>query len=91
MLNGLETTHSLATIITQPIKNDFLDPKPADPCLKKAEFKNVKLSNIEMQRYKGEKKRLIPSNYSSINILLLNGTKQFYFVEVRNVTSWQPL
>ena len=71
MLNGLETTHSLATIITQPIKNDFLDPKPADPCLKKAEFKNVKLSNIEMQRYKGEKKPLMPFNYSLINVLPL--------------------
>ena len=27
-LNGLKTTHSLATIITQPINNYFLDPKP---------------------------------------------------------------
>ena len=26
--NGLKTTHSLATIITQPINDDFLDQKP---------------------------------------------------------------
>ena len=36
--NGLKTTHSEATIMTQPINNDFLDPKPAVPRLKKAEL-----------------------------------------------------
>ena len=30
-LNGLKTTNSLATIITQSINNNFTDPKPAVP------------------------------------------------------------
>ena len=37
----------------------------------KTELKNLKLSNIEIQRYKGEKKPLMPSNYSLINVLPL--------------------
>ena len=37
--SGLKTTHSLATIITQLFSNDFQDPKPAVPQLKKAELK----------------------------------------------------
>ena len=69
--NGLKTTHSLATIITQPINDDFLDQKPVVSWLEKAELKNVKLSNIKMQWYKGEKKPLMSSNYSLINVILL--------------------
>ena len=69
--SGLKTTHFLATNITQLINNNFQDPKPAVPRLKKAELKNVKLSIIEMQRYKGGKKPLTPSSYSLINVLPL--------------------
>ena len=68
--NDLKTTHSLATIITQPI-NVFLDPKPAAPWLKKAELKNAKLSNTEMHQYKGEQKPLMLPNYYLINVLVL--------------------
>ena len=46
----------LAIIATQPINNDFQDPEPAVPRFRKTELKKLKLSNIEMQRYKGEKK-----------------------------------
>ena len=69
--NDLKTTHSLATIINQPINNVFLDPKPAAPRLKKAELKNAKLSNTEMHRYKGEQKPLMLPNYYLINVLVL--------------------
>lgn len=46
----------LAIIVTQPINNDFQDPESAVPRFRKTELKKLKLSNIEMQRYKGEKK-----------------------------------
>lgn len=46
----------LAIIVTQPINNDLEDPEPAVPQFRKTELKQLKLSNIEMQQYKGEKK-----------------------------------
>ena len=46
----------LAITVTQPISNNFQDPESAVPRFRKTELKKLKLSNIEMQRYKGEKK-----------------------------------
>ena len=55
--NGLKSTHSLATIITQPIYNDVEDRETAVPRLKKGELKSVKLNTIDTKMYKGEKNR----------------------------------
>ena len=69
--NGLKSTHSLATIITQPVFNDSEVAKASVPRLKKVDLKSVKLNTIEMQMYKGEKKPLMPLNYPLICVLPL--------------------
>lgn len=71
--NGLEQTHSLATIITQPEKPgsgeevDISKPETI-PRLKKSDLKYVELPDIPMKQYDGPKKPAMPEHTSKYNV-----------------------
>ena len=68
--NGLKQTHSLATIITQYGGHEDKGREKITR-LKKEELPKVKIQNVELKRFAGEKKPIMPKEFAVRNPLPL--------------------
>lgn len=97
--NGLKQTHSLATIITQHGGRDS-NTRGQIPRLKKEELSKVKVQSLELTRFAGEKKPIMPKEFAVRNpppltilceqVLLVERGKELDFDFIKESFSPKP-